>query len=32
MRLGFIILVFVIFTSCGQLTSVKEKEPNFQAH
>ena len=32
MRLVFTMLVFVIFTSCGQLTSVKEEEPNFQAH
>ena len=32
MRLGFIILFFAIFTSCGQLTSVKEEEPNFQTY
>jgi len=33
MRLVLIMLVLVIFTSCGQLTSVKEEEePNFQAY
>jgi hypothetical protein len=32
MRLVLIVLVSVIFTSCGQLTSVDKEELNFQAH